>query len=102
MAAFEQVQSSGGEAARTVMVLSTADEDGHTTMYASATEPMDRMVHIWGADRPAVPIFFSRQMAARFSILEAFAVADQGLSEEEAEAWAWKKLREPKTAEPKQ
>jgi hypothetical protein len=97
MAAFEQVQSGGSE--HTVMLLSTVDDKGQVTIYGAAPEPMDRMAHIWGPDHPAVPIFFSPIMAATFSILESSAVRAENLSEEEAEAWAWKALREPKDDE---
>ncbi len=98
MASFEAVQIDGGDAAGTVMISSMTDETGHTMIPRAASVPMDRMVHIWGPDHPAVPILFSARMAMRFSILAGFAT-QQKLPEEEAEAWAWKKMHEPARSE---
>lgn len=90
LAAFEYAQMHGGKAAGYQMILCEF-EDKQITLYASATEPMDRYLAIWGPEHPAVPIFLSGQAAARLSGIEAAGLS-WGMSSEEAQEWAWQKL----------
>jgi hypothetical protein len=96
MAAFEWVQMDGE---RRTLLVSTLDEQGKITIYRTASLQVDRFIHLWGDDGPAVPVFFTPYTQMRFSILEAQARFNRSLSEPEAQEWAWKKTHEPSEPE---
>ncbi len=94
LAVFEAIQAKGGKARGFVMVDTAVDGKGTLQVFRSGVEPMDRFIQLWGEDGPQVPVSFSAEGAALFSILHGHTVLDQDLSEAEAAEWTWKKLHE--------
>ena len=94
LSVFEAMQIKGGEAGGFLVLNTAVGEDGALLMPRTSTERMDRFIHIWGEDGPAVPVSFSMDGAIMFSMLQGHAVLEQKLSEAEAAEWAWKTMHE--------
>ncbi len=92
--AFEWTQRGPGRS----LVLSTQSR-GRVTHYRAVFFAGDRLVHIWGAGRPAAPVFLSPERSVRFSILESYALFELKLAPDDAAAHAWKQLSNTKTEE---